>query len=221
MATQAQYDAVIQDRNAANNEAAWAEGEAATANAQAVEYRAKTEDEIAIKHAATADAQRIEAKLDALKAEADRRLKQQQADTERRAKQVEQNAQAEILKLEKEAMTQIAALFERLNKTRNPVTGRRTVIDNVLESLFELHRENALTAQEYSELQIPAAVYDLHQLEGLAYDLYGKNLLKAFGTALAEITAGEYDALKLTADEFEAYALTAAEYELYAKALLV
>ena len=59
----------------------------------------------------------------------------------------------------------------------NPVTGNASTIQQALDSLFELHRDNALTANEYDALTLTATAYDAYQITAFEYDTNGKILL--------------------------------------------
>ena len=96
---------------------------------------------------------------------------------------------------------------------RSPFTGQIVKNKVVIYELAELHRQ-ALTAQEYDDLELDADTYDAMQLTAYWYDWYGL-LLRDAG-----ITAADYDALGLTASQYDALGLTAILYDRFANALL-
>ena len=59
----------------------------------------------------------------------------------------------------------------------NPATGQEQDLQTVINSLFDVSRENALTATEYDGLQLTATYYDGQQISAYDYDTAGKTLL--------------------------------------------
>ena len=59
----------------------------------------------------------------------------------------------------------------------NPFTGRLEPLKSVIMSLVGLHRDDALTAQEYDDLELDADAYDAYQVEAYDYDFSGKTIL--------------------------------------------
>ena len=96
---------------------------------------------------------------------------------------------------------------------RSPFTGEIVQNKVVIYELAELHRQ-ALTAQEYDDLELDADTYDAMELTAYWYDWYGL-LLRDAG-----ITAENYDNLQMTATYYDSLGLTAIMYDRYANALL-
>lgn len=59
----------------------------------------------------------------------------------------------------------------------NPATGERQDLQTVINSLFDVSRENALTATEYDALELTATYYDGQDISAYDYDTAGKTLL--------------------------------------------
>lgn len=59
----------------------------------------------------------------------------------------------------------------------NPATGQEQDLQTVINSLFDVSRENALTATEYDALELTATYYDGQQISAYDYDTAGKTLL--------------------------------------------
>lgn len=59
----------------------------------------------------------------------------------------------------------------------NPATGTREDLQTVINSLFDVSRENALTATEYDALELTATYYDGQDISAYDYDVAGKTLL--------------------------------------------
>lgn len=59
----------------------------------------------------------------------------------------------------------------------NPATGMLQDLQTVINSLFDVSRENALTATEYDELELTATYYDGQDISAYDYDTAGKTLL--------------------------------------------
>lgn len=59
----------------------------------------------------------------------------------------------------------------------NPATGERQDLQTVINSLFDVSREDALTATEYDALELTATYYDGQNISAYDYDTAGKTLL--------------------------------------------
>lgn len=59
----------------------------------------------------------------------------------------------------------------------NPATGERQDLQTVINSLFDVSREDALTATEYDGLELTATYYDGQDISAYDYDTVGKTLL--------------------------------------------
>ena len=59
----------------------------------------------------------------------------------------------------------------------NPFTGLIDSLKNVIMSLVGLHRDNALTAEEYDLLDLDADAYDAYEVSAYDYDFIGKTIL--------------------------------------------
>lgn len=59
----------------------------------------------------------------------------------------------------------------------NPTTGEKQDLQTVINSLFDVSREDALTATEYDALQLTATYYDGQDISAYDYDTAGKTLL--------------------------------------------
>lgn len=59
----------------------------------------------------------------------------------------------------------------------NPATGERQDLQTVINSLFDVSREDALTATEYDGLELTATFYDGQQISAYDYDIAGKTML--------------------------------------------
>lgn len=59
----------------------------------------------------------------------------------------------------------------------NPTTGEKQDLQTVINSLFDVSREDALTASEYDALQLTATYYDGQDISAYDYDTAGKTLL--------------------------------------------
>ena len=59
----------------------------------------------------------------------------------------------------------------------NPATGERQDLQTVINSLFDVSREDALTATEYDGLELTATYYDGQAISAYDYDVAGKTLL--------------------------------------------
>lgn len=61
----------------------------------------------------------------------------------------------------------------------DPFTGEYVFYQNVIYKLYNLHRNNPITTQEYDELQLTAEAYDAKQITAYNYDNNAKTLLAA------------------------------------------
>lgn len=59
----------------------------------------------------------------------------------------------------------------------SPFTGQLESLKSVILSLVGLHREDALTAQEYDDLGLDADAYDAYEVNAFDYDFSGKTIL--------------------------------------------
>lgn len=59
----------------------------------------------------------------------------------------------------------------------NPATGMLQDLQSVINSLFDVSREDALTASEYDALELTATYYDGQDISAYDYDIAGKTLL--------------------------------------------
>ena len=59
----------------------------------------------------------------------------------------------------------------------NPATGMLQDLQTVINSLFDVSREDALTATEYDGLELTATYYDGQEISAYDYDVAGKTLL--------------------------------------------
>lgn len=59
----------------------------------------------------------------------------------------------------------------------NPATGEQQDLQTVINSLFDVSREDALTATEYDALELTATYYDGQDISAYDYDTAGKTLL--------------------------------------------
>lgn len=59
----------------------------------------------------------------------------------------------------------------------DPTTGILSPLQVVIDNLYGISREDALTASEYDALDLTATAYDAYELSAYDYDMQGKNLL--------------------------------------------
>lgn len=59
----------------------------------------------------------------------------------------------------------------------NPVTGTYDNLQTIIDSLYNSSREDAITAEEYDNLELTATEYDGFQLAASVYDQQGKSVL--------------------------------------------
>lgn len=59
----------------------------------------------------------------------------------------------------------------------DPTTGVKSPLQTVIDNLYNVSREDALTASEYDALDLTATAYDAYELTASEYDQSGKTLL--------------------------------------------
>ena len=59
----------------------------------------------------------------------------------------------------------------------DPTTGVKSPLQTVIDNLYNVSREDALTASEYDALDLSATAYDAYELTATEYDQSGKTLL--------------------------------------------
>lgn len=59
----------------------------------------------------------------------------------------------------------------------DPTTGVKSPLQTVIDNLYNVSREDALTASEYDALDLSATAYDAYELTATQYDQSGKTLL--------------------------------------------
>lgn len=59
----------------------------------------------------------------------------------------------------------------------DPTTGSLNDLQSVIDNIYGVSREEALTATEYDALMLTATAYDAYELTAFNYDRYGKTLL--------------------------------------------
>lgn len=127
----------------------------------------------------------------------------------------------------------------------NPVKGAITDINECIMDLYELSRNEALTAIEYDMLDLTASEYDSLNLTAREYDEWAKKLLyknplwympdpftgasvpvKQVVSELADLhrayalTASNYDALSLDASYYDNLSITAYDYDFHGATLV-
>ena len=132
----------------------------------------------------------------------------------------------------------------------NPVKGEQTDIQTAINDLYDLGRNEGLTASEYDAIGLTANEYDALELTALEYDMYGKYYIEQAGyiknpyhymsspftgeyvpleVVISELaalhkafalTAEEYDALSIDADYYDSLNLSAFNYDWYGKNLV-
>lgn len=85
----------------------------------------------------------------------------------------------------------------------DPTDGQTESIQTVVNHLWDAMRENALTAQEYDDLELTAQAYDDYGLTAVAYDRAGKLLLAPNGEVVNEVPLNS----QVTADTVRALAV--------------
>lgn len=71
----------------------------------------------------------------------------------------------------------ITQLSNRLSFTRSAINGKLTKFETTIIELFELHRNNSLTADEYNSKSLSAEAYSNNNIPCIVYDLLAKNKL--------------------------------------------
>lgn len=163
----------------------------------------------------------METKAQSVLAAATQMTAELRAETDGKINVLRSETQNWLKQLRTELIARIAAISKRLDSTRDPMTGAHTPYENVFISLYELHRDDALTAEEYDVLGLPAAVYDEHMLLAVDFALLGRLLLQSWGQDEDPLSAEEYDALLMTAEDFAIRALSCAGYDLAGRRFLV
>lgn len=128
----------------------------------------------------------------------------------------------------------------------NPTNGALDSLQQTLFDMYDYYRTDALTAQEYDNLQLTASAYDAQGLTAYAYDFYATRTLqiderfymndpfngefKLISRVVDELadlhkgdsafTAEQYDALEMTAETYDGKELTAYGYDWQGKLLL-
>lgn len=59
----------------------------------------------------------------------------------------------------------------------DPTTGLYSPLQTVIDNIYDMNRDNALTATEYDALELSATDYDAYELTARDYDINGKTLL--------------------------------------------
>lgn len=59
----------------------------------------------------------------------------------------------------------------------DPTTGLYSPLQTVIDNLYGVGRDDALTATEYDALELTATAYDAYELSAFDYDKYGKTML--------------------------------------------
>lgn len=59
----------------------------------------------------------------------------------------------------------------------DPTTGIYSPLQTVIDNLYGVGRDDALTATEYDALELTATAYDAYEISAFEYDKYGKTLL--------------------------------------------
>ena len=59
----------------------------------------------------------------------------------------------------------------------DPTTGLLSPLQSVIDNLYDMNRNNAITASEYDNLELSASVYDAYNLTAREYDINAKSLL--------------------------------------------
>lgn len=59
----------------------------------------------------------------------------------------------------------------------DPTTGLLSPLQTVIDNLYDMNRDNAITASEYDNLELSASVYDAYNLTAREYDINAKSLL--------------------------------------------
>jgi ABC-type Fe3+-citrate transport system substrate-binding protein len=59
----------------------------------------------------------------------------------------------------------------------NPITGLMQPLQDIINSMYNIDRADALTATEYDALELTASAYEAYDLTASQYDMDGKSLL--------------------------------------------
>lgn len=59
----------------------------------------------------------------------------------------------------------------------DPTTGLLLPLQTVIDNLYDMNRDKAITASEYDNLKLSASVYDAYDLTAREYDINAKSLL--------------------------------------------
>ena len=59
----------------------------------------------------------------------------------------------------------------------DPTTGLLSPLQTVIDNLYDMNRNNAITASEYDNLELTATAYDAYDLTAREYDINAKSLL--------------------------------------------
>lgn len=91
---------------------------------------------------------------------------------------------SQISDLRRYVNQQDQAIYEYINTVMvggiiifNPITGLQEPLQDVINSLYDLERTDALTATEYDALELTASAYEAYDLTATQYDTQGKILL--------------------------------------------
>lgn len=163
MPTQEAYDQVLEDIKNFNITKDTKNAEAGPLEIQAADLFRDATAALTAANAATADGQLIEAKLATLEGWFAHAIGRQKEEIEMKAGAI---------------MRTMNALEAKVARARDPLTGRRLPLDEVSASLFAMHREAPLTAEEHdSQLTMNAAQFDAHPINAIEYDRNGRQLL--------------------------------------------
>lgn len=141
------------------------------------------------RHAAEEDARRITEEIDALRVYANAQLAEmnttvaqkvaeQQTFVNQKGKTITTETDSKLAKLKAEAQRQFDKIMKQLDKMRDPAKGLLRPAEEIAESLFNLHREEGLTADEYDLLKLLATAYDARALSAYIYAVQGKQRLE-------------------------------------------
>ena len=115
-------------------------------------------------------------KIDALEENLNNRIDSEVFDLNARITQVANEIYAyidtELQKIYNDIENQLVSI-----RVRNPVTGAIDTVQGAIDSLFGLHRNDALTAAEYDALQLTCTAYEAYSITAFQYDTAGKTLL--------------------------------------------
>lgn len=90
----------------------------------------------------------------------------------------------EIVNLRNYIDTQDNLLNEKIKQVEigninlyDPTTGLYSPLQTVIDNLYDMNRDNALTCTEYDALELTATEYDAYDLTAREFDISGKTLL--------------------------------------------